>query len=171
VRAAIVTWQGGGATQPAIGLGRLLAERGHEVRVVAPAAYAERIATAGCAHRPYPPELEFDVARGRAAEDQAGYIEEVLLGLGPPQLLAEALAEQPADVVVVDYLMRSTLCRAEALGVPRVVLFHMLHRFHGAATGAMRNGDGAGSTGASTRCASASTWSRCRSAPIPAASR
>jgi hypothetical protein len=38
VRATIVTWQGGGATQPAIGLGRMLSERGHEVRIVAPGA-------------------------------------------------------------------------------------------------------------------------------------
>lgn len=135
VRATIMTWQGGGATQPAIGLGRLLAERGAEVRILAPAAYAERVAAADCIHRPLPPGLEFDPGAGRAAEDQESYIDEIVLGLGPAQGLADELAENPADVVLLDYLMRSTITRAESLGVPRVLFFHMAHRFHGSPRG------------------------------------
>jgi MGT family glycosyltransferase len=135
VKAAIFTWQGGGATQPAFGIGRVLAERGHEVRVVGPAAYAGRAEAAGCAYSPLPQSLEFDTAKGRAAEDQASYIDEILLGAGPPQALAAELEREPVDVVVIDYLMRSAICRAESLGVPTVLFLHMVHRFHGVPQG------------------------------------
>jgi len=48
----ITTWSGGGASQPAIGLGRLLVERGHRVRIMAPAVLAGRTTAAGCARSP-----------------------------------------------------------------------------------------------------------------------
>ncbi|MGV1048648.1 MAG: hypothetical protein ACOYD4_09030 [Solirubrobacterales bacterium] len=38
------------------------------MRIVAPAAYSARVAAAGCEHRPLPPALELDPARGRGAE-------------------------------------------------------------------------------------------------------
>lgn len=127
----IVTWQGGGATQPAFGLGRSLAERGHRVRILAPAAYSQRAAAAGCEHRPLPQALEFDVGKGRAAEDQGEYVDETLLGSGLPLALASEHEAEPADAVVVDYLLRSSLCRAEALDVPWFSLVHMTNRFYG----------------------------------------
>ena len=127
----IVTWQGGGATQPAFGLGRALVGRGHRVRILAPASYEERALAAGCEHRPLPPRLEFDPARGRAAEDQEEYIFETLLGRGLPAALAAECEAEPADAIVVDYLLRSTICQAEALAVPRFLLVHMTHDFYG----------------------------------------
>lgn len=135
MKVAIFTWQGGGATQPAFGIGRVLAEHGHNVRIVGPAAYAERATAAGCTHSPFPPALEFDAAKGRAAEDQESYIDEILLGAGPAEVVAAELDRQQADVVVIDYLMRSAICRAESLGVPTVVFLHMVHRFHGVPRG------------------------------------
>lgn len=135
MKIAIFTWQGGGATQPAFGIGRVLAARGHEVRIVGPAAYAERARAAGCAYSPFPAELEFDAAKGRAAEDQAGYVEEILLGRGPAAVLAAEVEREPVDLVVVDYLMRSAICRAESLGIPTVLFVHMVHRFYGVCRG------------------------------------
>ena len=66
----IVTWLGGGASQPAIGLGRELSARGHQVRILASARYAARIAAAGCEHAAHPAAAEFDADQGRAMEDQ-----------------------------------------------------------------------------------------------------
>ncbi len=129
--ALVVTWQGGGATQPAFGLGRTLATRGHRVRILAPKAYEGRAAAAGCEHRPLPAAAEFDPALGRSADDQEDYIEEILFGASiPAALLAEQRAES-ADAIVVDYLLRSTLCAAESLGMPWFMLVHMTHRFYG----------------------------------------
>jgi len=93
-----------GAAQPAIGLGRLLAEQGHHVRILGPARFAARISAAGARHRPLPPEAEFNPALGRGVEDQADYFETPSFGAAIPIALAAELASEPADVVVVDYL-------------------------------------------------------------------
>src|SRR2546430_3104552 len=106
----IVTWLGGGATQPAIGLGRELSARGHRVRVLAPARFAGRIAAAGCEHAAHPVAAEFNAGHGRAMEDQSPFVAATFFG----PWLARAVAEQTAvvrpDVVGVDYLLRSSLC-------------------------------------------------------------
>lgn len=130
MKVVIVTWQAGGATQPAIGLGRLLTEHGHRVRIVAPTRYAARIDAAGCAHRIFPRRLEFDAARG-AAEDQEQYMFSTFFGRTLPATLHAELEAEPADVVVVDFLLRSTACLAERLPVASVLMLHMAHRIHG----------------------------------------
>ena len=127
----IVTWQGGGASQPALGLGRLLASRGHRVRILAPASFANRVTAAGCIPRHHPPELEFDPSAGRMFEDQEDHAIETFFGHRLADAAAAELAADSADVVVVDGLLRGVLCRTEALGTPTVVLTHMLHRHHG----------------------------------------
>ncbi|MDX6603715.1 MAG: hypothetical protein QOF23_224 [Solirubrobacterales bacterium] len=131
MEAVILTWQGGGATQPAYGLGRALAGRGHRVRILAPGAFAGRAAAAGCEHRSLPAAAEFDAGRGRAAEDQEAFIDETLLGPQLPAALAAECEAEPADAVVVDYLLRSSMCEAERQGVPWFLLVHMTHRFYG----------------------------------------
>jgi MGT family glycosyltransferase len=131
----IITWLGGGATQPAIGLGRELSARGHRVRVLAPARFAGRITAAGCEHAAHPAAAEFDASRGRAMEDQSPFMAATFFG----PWLAEAVAEQAAvfrpDVVVVDYLLRSAVCEAEAQRIPLILLLHMAYRFHTSAAG------------------------------------
>jgi MGT family glycosyltransferase len=131
----IVTWLGGGATQPAIGLGRELSARGHRVRVLAPARLAGRITAAGCEHAAHPAAAEFDASHGRAMEDQSPFMAATFFG----PWLAEAVAEQAAvfrpDVVVVDYLLRSAVCEAEAQRIPLVLLLHMAYRFHARVVG------------------------------------
>jgi len=131
----IVTWLGGGATQPAIGLGRELSARGHRVRVLAPARFAGRIAASGCEHAAHPAAAEFDAGHGRAMEDQSPFVAATFFG----PWLAGALAGQAAvfrpDVVVVDYLLRSAVCEAEAQRIPLVLLMHTAYRFHASAAG------------------------------------
>jgi UDP:flavonoid glycosyltransferase YjiC (YdhE family) len=131
VKVLIVTWQGGGATQPAFGLGRMLAERCHDVRIIGPDVYADRAAAAGCRHRPFTDEIEFDPTGGRAVEDQVSYLDTLFFGTGLEQLVAGELEAEPADVVVVDCLLRAALAPALASGSGVVLLFHLIHRFHG----------------------------------------
>jgi len=127
----IVTWYAGGGSQMALGLGRVLAAAGRRVRILAPAAYATRIAACGCEARPFPPAAEFDPARGRAAEDQGAFFQSTLFGPELPAAVAAELDADPADVVVVDCLLRAVACLVEARPEPSVLLFHLLHRFHG----------------------------------------
>lgn len=131
----IVTWLGGGATHPAIGLGRELSSRGHDLRILAPAQHRERVAAAGCEHVAQPPAAEFDTRRGRAMEDQMEFLESMFFG----SLLADALAAEVArrrpDAVVVDFLLRSVMSEAEALDLTRVALVHLRHQTIRAHTG------------------------------------
>jgi MGT family glycosyltransferase len=133
VNVLIATWQGGGASQPAVGLGRLLAERGHRVRIFAPAVYAPRVAASGCVLRGFPAEVEFDPALGRQMEDQRARLGRIFLGRALPDAVAADLARERADVIVVDYLLRSLVGLAEQLPIPHALLIHTMYRFHGGA--------------------------------------
>jgi len=126
----IVTWLGGGASQPAIGLGRELAARGHQVRILAPARYAARIAAAGCEHAAHPAHAEFQASHGRAMEDQPGFTTATFFGPWLADAVTRQIRARRPDVVIIDYLLRSALCAAEAEGVPRVILMHTAYRFH-----------------------------------------
>ncbi|MGB8004176.1 MAG: nucleotide disphospho-sugar-binding domain-containing protein [Gaiellaceae bacterium] len=127
----IVTWQAGGGVQPALGLGRLLSGRGHDVQMLAPEVHKEQVEAAGCAWIPFPAEAEFDPAAGRAADGQRAYIEETFFGDVLPDALTAAVRCQPPDALVVDALLASTLSTAQALGPPVAALVHTLRSFHG----------------------------------------
>ncbi len=130
-RLLIVTWQAGGGVNPAIGLGRRLAARGHEVLVLAPRLYQARVEQAACLWRPIPAEAEFDPSAGRAAEEQRAYLSQTFLGSTlPAALTAEVVASEP-DVLVIDGMLLSTLCTAQALAIPLVAIVHTTRRFHG----------------------------------------
>jgi UDP:flavonoid glycosyltransferase YjiC (YdhE family) len=129
MKVVIVTWDGGGVTQPAIGLGRLLVERGHHARLLAPRALEERIRATGAEFVEWPADLEFDPGRGRAVEDQLlDVFETVLMGPGLGAALAAEIRREPADAVVVDFLLCAPLFEAERLGVPAVPLVHTPYR-------------------------------------------
>ena len=133
VEVVIATWQAGGATQVAIDLGRLLADRGHRVRILGPASEAARVEVAGCVARAIPKELEFDPALGRRAEDQWETLARLFFGRELPDVLAAELEREPADVLVVDYLLRSLAGAAERMPVPAALLIHTIYGFHGGA--------------------------------------
>jgi UDP:flavonoid glycosyltransferase YjiC (YdhE family) len=130
-RFLIVTWQAGGGVHPALGLGKRLARRGHEVRVLAPGILRQRVEAAGCIWRAFPAAAEFDPAAGRAVEDQRGYTAQTFFGPELPAALANEAGASPTDALVVDALLASTVCAGEALGVPVAALVHTLRAFHG----------------------------------------
>ena len=117
----IATWQAGGGSQPALGFGRRLAERGHAVRIFGPATYRDRVAAAGCRLVPLPPACEFNPRLGRRMEDQPEFLRRLFFGSELPEALAAELAAESTDVVVVDYLLRSlAACRATTRSEPPV---------------------------------------------------
>ena len=136
MKVLIVTWSGGGVIQPAMGLGRLLVERGHEVGILAPAKLESNVLAAGCRFHAWPPDVEFDPTRGRALDDQWDHVfSEVLLGPGLPAAIAELIAAETADIVVVDQMLRSAIFAVERAGLAVVPLMHMSFRHHGARQG------------------------------------
>ncbi len=126
-----MTWQAGGGVNPAIGIGRMLAARGHDVLVLAPRLHRARIERAGCTWRPFPARAEFDPSAGRAAEEQREYLGETFLGQTLPTALATEAAESMPDVLVVDGMLLSTLCAAQALATPLAAIVHTTRSFHG----------------------------------------
>src|SRR5947209_17699924 len=90
----IVTWGGGGASQPAIGLGRLLVSRGHVVRVIGPRSFAGRASAAGCRLCPIPVELEFDARAKPMFEDQPEHAIDLFFGHRLPDFVAEERSEE-----------------------------------------------------------------------------
>lgn len=133
MRAVVVTWQAGGGAQVAIGLARLLAATGHSVRVIGPASFRARVEAAGCAHVPFPPSLELDPALGRRIDEQRPLLERLFFSDELPGTLRAELEREPADVVVVDYLLRSTVAAVER----PALLVHTVHPFHDEATNAL----------------------------------
>jgi MGT family glycosyltransferase len=132
VKALIVTWEGGGVIQPAIGLGRELTDRGHDVSILAPAALEERVTRAGCSFRTWPRALEFDPSKGRSFEEQwPAFFRDVLLGPGLPVAMETEIVRFAPDVVIVDFMLRSALFEVERLGLPAVPLIHMSYRHFG----------------------------------------
>jgi hypothetical protein len=81
--------------------------------------------------RPIPAEAEFDPSAGRAAEEQREYLRETFLGSTlPAGLTAEVVVSEP-DVLVIDGMLLSTLCAAQALAIPLAAVVHTTRRFHG----------------------------------------
>ncbi len=129
MKVLVVTWPGGGNVQPAIGLGRLLAGRGHLVDVFGSSDLARRVAAAGCRLVRWPADFEIDPAAGRAFEDQWDRIyHEILLGPRFGEAVGAVLAADPRDVVVVDFMIRSAMFAVERAGLPLVHLVHLTYR-------------------------------------------
>ena len=127
----IATWQAGGAAKVAMGLGRALSQHGDRVRIFGPAELSARIAAAGCVHCPSPPGIELD--QSRPAEEQWDALRRVWFGRALADAFTAELGRRPAEVVVVDYLLRSVAAAAERAGAATALLIHTIYGFHGGA--------------------------------------
>jgi MGT family glycosyltransferase len=121
----VATWLGGGATRNALRIARELAERSHQVRVAAPERFTDMIRDLGCEPVPHPPEAEFDPTRGRAIDDQPAFMRDTFFGPQHADAVRALATERRPDVIVIDYLLRSVMVQAEALGLRTVSLMHM----------------------------------------------
>jgi len=116
-----VTWDGGGNVPPALGIARELMTRGHGVRFLGHAVQLDTLAAAG-----------METVRPREARDfdnRRDYSPLAMMatfgdrGLGRD--LLRAVAERPADLVVVDGLMFGAMRAAADAGLHYAVLEHM----------------------------------------------
>jgi UDP:flavonoid glycosyltransferase YjiC (YdhE family) len=98
----LVTWDGGGNVPPMLALGRRLARRGHDVRVLGTPSLADRVVRAGLDFVAFERVPEFDRTAGRAMEDQVDAFLDRLAGPDLSADVADALDRQRPDAVVID---------------------------------------------------------------------
>jgi len=117
----IVTWDGGGNVPPALGIAAELKSRGHAVRVLGHATQQPSLAAAG-----------FEVAPTREAREFSALDTNSPLALmamfgdrGLGRDVLDALADRPADVVVIDCLLFGVMAELRRAGTPYVVLEHL----------------------------------------------
>ena len=125
----LVTWDGGGNVPPMLALGRLLARRGHQVRILGSASLRDRITQLGFDFNAFTRLGELDRSPGIAIEDQ---IEQFFGHLTSPDLcddVAEELDRRHTDVVVIDCMLMAAFGAAEARGISTVALVHYLPRY------------------------------------------
>ncbi|WP_329238293.1 hypothetical protein OG417_35555 [Actinoallomurus sp. NBC_01490] len=118
-----LTWPGAGNQVPEIGIAAALRAAGHRVTFAGYAAQAERFASLGFAFRVLPhaqrtwpaqPPQDWMPALVDAVWACGGHLADI------PRLLAD----EPADVLVVDCLMFGALTAAERVGTRTAVLVH-----------------------------------------------
>ena len=121
-----VTWDGGGAVPPALGIAQELRERGHAVRFLGHPVQAEALRAKG-----------YDVLPNRHARAFSGSEHNSPLALmaalgdrGMGRDLLEAVASWPADLVVVDCFMFGALDAARDAGLRYVVLEHTFDDYY-----------------------------------------
>jgi len=135
-----VLWDGGGNVAPQLAIARRLVDRGHRARVLGGATLEERVRATGATFVPYarapagdPTRAETDLLRDWEARTPLGAFEQVgrRLLFGPARAFAqdviEELAANPADLVVIDYMIFGGLLGAEAAGVPAALLIHTVY--------------------------------------------
>jgi UDP:flavonoid glycosyltransferase YjiC (YdhE family) len=126
-RFLFVTWPGGGNLPPLLALGVMLTARGHDVTVLGPPELdgpvsaevlrfhphrtpADWTGGTGFTWPPGPtPDQQLDCLRGLAAD------------------VADALQQEPVDVVVVDYMQPEALSAVERAGLPIAAFVHTLY--------------------------------------------
>jgi MGT family glycosyltransferase len=132
-----------GNAQPQLAVTRELVKRGHEVRVLAHRAGCERIQATGAefiAFEQSQPDLdltrrETDTLRDWQARTRVGAGIRILRNglfaflLDVSRECASVLREQPADVVVFDWMLGGAGIAAESAGVPAVALVHCPYPF------------------------------------------
>jgi UDP:flavonoid glycosyltransferase YjiC (YdhE family) len=124
-RFLVVGWEGGGNLPPLLGLCRMLVASGHRARALVWGSSPERVEAAGCEYIPID-GFTFDLG-ARRWEGQAD--DSLFVGRSIADLVLEQAHGWPADVVIVDCLLRSALCGAEATGLPTAAFLHVQRAF------------------------------------------
>lgn len=116
-----VTWDGGGNVPPATALARELVRRGHTVRFLGHASQEQALTAAGFTFVRPRHARRFDSTRDYTPLRMLG----VFADAGMGRDLLDALAAEPADLVVVDSFMFGAMDAARRAGVRYAVLEHM----------------------------------------------
>ena len=124
----IVTWDGAGNLVPTLGIARALVEAGHEVRVLGHRSIDERFGSHGWSFRSVSSAPQYDAVHPGDLTQEMGFLVEHVFFSG--DVASDTLAEisrTATDAILVDALMPSALCAAEASGVPTAALFHIAY--------------------------------------------
>jgi MGT family glycosyltransferase len=135
-----VLWDGGGNVAPQLAIAKRLAERGNRIRVLASRTLDARVEATGATFRPFtrspdgdPSDPKSDVLRDWEARTPLGAFANVRdhLMCGPALAFAndvvDELADDPADMVVIDFMLFGAAVGAAAAGVPLAILFHTVY--------------------------------------------
>ncbi len=125
-RFLIVTWDGAGNLAPTLGIARTLVERGHDVRLLGHRTIAERCGDVGTRFVPLSQGELWD-----AMDDPGDFeaeirllIDELCFSSTIPADLAKELNREPADALLVDCMLFTTIDAALASGSPTATLLH-----------------------------------------------
>ena len=125
-RFLIVTWDGAGNLAPTLGIARTLVERGHDVRLLGHRTIAERCGDVGTRFVPLSQGELWD-----AMDDPGDFeaeirllIDELCFSSTIPADLAKELNREPADALLVDCMLFTTIDAALASGSPTAALVH-----------------------------------------------
>ena len=125
-RFLIATWDGAGNLAPTLGIARTLVERGHDVRLMGHRTIAERCGDVGTRFVPLSQNELWD-----AMDDPGDFeaeirllIDELCFSSTIPGDLAKELDREPADAVLVDCMLFTTIDVALASGSPTATLLH-----------------------------------------------
>jgi len=124
-RFTFVTWDGGGNVPPAFGIAQELAARGNEVRFLGYLPQQDAIEARGLAFSALPRSGSFDLYSERAPEQRLPAIIRNVWSC-PEHLedIPDALAANPADVLVIDFSLNGALAQARRTDIPVAVLAH-----------------------------------------------
>ncbi|HEX7264010.1 MAG TPA: glycosyltransferase [Candidatus Dormibacteraeota bacterium] len=124
-RFTFVTWDGGGNLPPAVGIAQELIARGNEVRFLGYLPQQAAIEARGLAFSALPRSGSFDLYAARAPEERlAAIIRNVWACHEHLDDVPDALAVNPTDVLVIDFLMQGALAQARRTDIPVAVLAH-----------------------------------------------
>src|SRR4051812_5014820 len=121
-RFLMVTWDGAGNLVPTLGIARRLSRAGHDVRLLGHRSIDERCGNHGWRFRTMN-HSEHNSAE-RTETDMTVTARQLWFNPSLCEDVFDELAREPADVLVVDCMLISALCAAEATGLPTVSLFH-----------------------------------------------
>ena len=128
----LVTIEGGGNIPPVLGLAHRLAQRGHRVRVLTEPCLKEAVEAYGLEFVPFQQHFTRknrteDIFEDWKATPFSNPAFDIIFGSAA--IVAEEththLQKETTDILLADTMMPGSLLAAEALGVPRAVLFHM----------------------------------------------
>lgn len=125
----VVTWDGGGAVPPALGIAGELQDRGHRVRILAHESLRARVEPAGLVMHTYRRARAWrPSARQSTRRAELAFLA-TCLDRGVGRDVAAVLRAHPCDLVVVDCMLFGAFAAVRRAGVRHVSLVHTLYAY------------------------------------------